>query len=142
MNRRLGLFLCWGCRLEALTQLTRRGGGVVGCIGLRSLFNQKFTLVSKKKKRKRKKTYPGGGLYPAPQIPPRLHAELWSPHGVRVDFLLQEAHPNFGVGSVWGPCGLHMESTPLARDFFSYCKILVKYQVACLNFKHILPRGK
>ena len=50
------------------------------------------------------------GLYPAPLIPPRLHVELWSPHGVRVDFLLQEPHPNLGVGSVWGPCRLHMES--------------------------------
>ena len=43
-------------------QLTRRDGdaGVgVGCTGSRSLFNKNFTLVSKKKARKRKKTYLG-----------------------------------------------------------------------------------
>ena len=54
--------VCWGCHLDALTRLTRRGGVVGvggGCTDLRSLFNRKFMLVFKKKERKRKKTYPG-----------------------------------------------------------------------------------
>ena len=64
MNRHLGVFLAVGCRL-ALTWLTHRG--VAGGGGLRwpwhSLFNSKFMLVRKKKK---KKTYMGG-LRPVPR---------------------------------------------------------------------------
>ena len=58
-----GPFLCRGCRIDASTHLTRRGGVVGvggGCIGLRSLFNKKFMLVIKKKERKRKKNLPRG----------------------------------------------------------------------------------
>ena len=48
-------FLLWGCRLAALTRLTRRGGVVlvllVG-IGSSSLFNKNFTLVLKQRKKR------------------------------------------------------------------------------------------